>query len=131
MKPTAAELVGRHLYGALDGRESAAAATVLDDASVLHIGGSSGLAGDYQGNGAIDGLLRRMGTLAGGTLRYGAARLSSGSCRQAVLVGRASAVRRGRRLDVHVTFTVSIRNGLVRHASLACDEQRAWDTFWA
>ena len=131
MKPAAGDTIARRLYAALDGRDATAVAAVLDDASVLHLAGASGLAGDYQGGEAIIGLLRRMAELTGGSLRYGAARPVADARGRAVLMGRTSAIRRDRRLDTDVTIAVTVGGGVVREAWVFCLDQAACDGFWA
>jgi ketosteroid isomerase-like protein len=131
MEPIPSEVIARRLYAALDGRDRAALAGLVDDASVLHVAGTSGLAGDYQGEEAMAGLLYRMAELARCSLRYGAARLAADAPGGSVLVGRASATRRGRRLDSDVEVTARIDGGVVREAWLSFVDQAACDRFWA
>ena len=50
--------------------EDRAVAAFLDEESLLHVPGKSGLAGPYQGPEAILGLRHRMASLTAHTLRY-------------------------------------------------------------
>jgi len=131
MNATPGEVVARRLYAALDGRDSGRLVAVVDDASVLHVAGGSGLAGDYQGREAIAGLLRHTAELAGGSLRYGAARSEIDTSGRSVLVGRASANRRGRRLDTEVRIAACIDDGVVREAWVSYLDQAECDRFWS
>ena len=62
-------------YDALLAGNVSAAAVVLDDASVLHVPGKLGVAGDYQGEDAIFGVLGRMAEYTHDTLKLGSPRL--------------------------------------------------------
>ena len=123
--------VARAMYGALDGKHAAAVAVFLDDASMLHVSGDSGLAGDYQGRDAILALLGRMAELTGGTLRCG---VSSSVVRPGdtvVLQGPVLAEREGRTLDTVVNVAVTVAGRLLREIWLDHVDQPAFDDFWS
>lgn len=131
MEPASADVVARRLYAALGARDRSVLTRVVDDASVLHVAGASGIAGDYQGREPITGLLCRMTEVAGGSLRYGAGRLLTTTDEHIVLAGRASATRRGRRLNTDVTLAVYVVDGLVREGWLSFADQATGDRFWS
>ena len=131
MRAASERHVALALYDALDGRDTTAVAIVLDEASVLHVSGGSGLAGDYQGGEAIVGLLGRMADLTEGTLRHSTAHPASEMHGAIVLRGRASGSRRGRFLDTDVEVTVTVRGGIVREAWVSCLDQAGCDDFWS
>lgn len=118
------------IHHALDGRHPADAAALLDDASLLHIAGGSGLAGDYQGREAIVALLSRMDTLTEGSLRCGVAHTSGTAEGALVLVGPVFAVRNRRTLDTFVRVEVLVDRDKVREVWLSYQDQRAFDRFW-
>ena len=120
----------RALYGAFLAREVPAAAVVLDDASLLHVPGSSGLAGDYQGREAILGLLKRMAELTEGTLQFSLSKVLTEDDRAIVLLGRASATRKRKRLDTDVVHVLSLRDGRVRDIWIFHQNQDHVDEFW-
>jgi ketosteroid isomerase-like protein len=131
MNASPRDVMARRLYAALDGRDTRGLVAVVDDASLLHVAGTSGLAGDYQGREAIAGLLRHTAELAGGTVRYGAARSEIDTSGRTALAGRASATRRGRCLEAEVRLAVRVDGGVVREAWLAFTDQAACDRFWS
>ena len=131
MEQTSDEHIARALYQALDGQRTHALAAFLDDASLLHVSGESGLAGDYQGQEAILGLLRRMGELTGGTLRYGESSMTADAGGAVVLQGRVAAGRRGRRLKATARIAVTLEDGVLREIRLAYLDQSAFDGFWS
>jgi len=131
MEQASDERIARALYQALDGRHTHALAPFLGDASLLHVSGGSGLAGDYQGQEAILGLLHRMEELTGGTLRYGESGLTVDAGGAVVLQGRVAAGRRGRRLKATARIAVTLEDGVLREIRLAYLDQSAFDGFWS
>ncbi len=121
----------RALYGGFFAREVPAAAVVLDDASLLHIPGNTGLAGDYQGREAILGLLRRMAELTGGTLQFSPSKVVIEDDQAIVLLGRVSAIRKAKRLDTDVVHVFSLRDGKVREIWIFHQNQDHVDRFWS
>jgi hypothetical protein len=118
-------------YEALDGRHEATASAFLDDVSLLHVSGGSGLAGDYQGEEAILGLLGRMAGLTDGTLRCGASRRETRADGTIVVRGSLVAVRHGRKLDTAVEVKVNINEGTVREVRVTDLHEPAFDDFWS
>jgi ketosteroid isomerase-like protein len=119
------------LYDAIAGKTDTAAEAVLDEASLLHVSGRSGLAGHYQGGDAILGLLRRMAELTDGTLRFRPSRVLTANESAIVVCGRATASRHGRRLDSEEVHVVSLRDGKVREIWIFHEDQGRIDEFWA
>jgi len=119
------------LYDAIAGKGVAAAEAVLDEASLLHLSGRSGLAGQYQGGDAILGLLRRMAKLTAGTLRFRPSRVLTADERAIIVCGHASATRQGRRLDTEEVHVFSLRDGKVREIWILHEDQDRINEFWA
>ncbi len=118
------------LYDALPGGDRAAATALLDDASLLHLPGRSGLAGDYQGPEAILGLLRRTTELTRETMDFGSLRVVAEDARVLVLRGRIGATRLGKRLDGEVLHVLSLRDEKIREAWILSLNQDHFDDFW-
>jgi ketosteroid isomerase-like protein len=119
------------LHDALAGVDVFAAEAVLDDASLLHLPGESGLAGQYQGGEVILGLLARMAKLTDHTLHFSPLRVIAADGGVIVLCGRANATRRGKRLDTDVVYVLSLRQGMVQEIWLFHQDQDHVDEFWA
>jgi hypothetical protein len=128
---TGGDTVARALYRGLGGRDAAALAALLDETSLLHVSGRSGLAGDFQGRDAILALARTMAAETEGTL--GCAAVGSVSRREeaTVLQGRVSGDRGGRHLDVEVRLTVTLDEGMLREAWVEWVGQSEVDEFWS
>jgi hypothetical protein len=118
------------LCDVLAGEDAAAAEAVLDEASLLHMPGSSGLAGQYQGGEAILGLLRRMAELTDGTIRFSPSAVLTANDQAIVTHGRTNATRRGKRLDTDEVHVLSLRNGKVREMWIYHQNQDYVDEFW-
>ena len=103
----------------------------LNDASLLHMAGSSGLSGDYQGGGSICELLNRMRELTDNTLHFSLPQVIATNDRIVVLSGHVDAIRWGRRLDSDVIFVLAVKGGSVREMWLHHPEQGQVDEFWA
>jgi hypothetical protein len=130
MNVLGAEAVARAVYRALDGRHAADVAVHLGDASVLHVDGRSGFAGEYQGPDAILEVLARMADLTDGTLSYGSPEAVSEARGDVIVAGRVRA-RRGRRmLDTRAVVTIGVDTELLRDAWLRHPDQDAFDRFW-
>lgn len=131
MGHTGGSAIARTMYQALDGRHTPALAAQLDEASLLHLSGRSGLAGDFQGRKAVVGLLETMAEETGGTFHCAPVISVTREDRATVLLGRVSATRRGRHLDVVVRLAVTIGGGVLREAWLDWLEQSEVDEFWS
>lgn len=118
-------------YDDLLAGDISAAALVLDDASIFHIPGRSGMAGDYQGKEAILGLLGRMAEYTHDTLQLGSPRLVTEDGRILVLQGHISATAARAQLDTDVIHALSLRGDKIQEAWLFSLNQDAFDEFWA
>ncbi len=118
------------LCDALAGKHVTAAEAGLDDASLLHMPGRSGLAGQYQGGEAILGLLRRMAELTDGTIQFNPSAVLAANDRVFVMHGRTNAARHGKRLDTDEVHIVSVRDGKVREIWTYHQNQDHVDEFW-
>jgi hypothetical protein len=116
---------------ALSGRAPREVEEVLDDASLLHVPGTSGLAGDYQGSEAILGVLRRMASLTDRTLRLGGVSGLVEDERGFRFRGRAEARRARRHLDVSVDVAIAVRGERAVEIWLHHPDQRRVDEFWS
>ncbi|MEA3511179.1 MAG: nuclear transport factor 2 family protein [Actinomycetota bacterium] len=117
-------------YGALLAGDMLAAARVLDDASILHVPGRSGLAGDYQGREAIMGFFSRMAEYTHNTLRFGSSRLVAEDSRVLVVQGHMSATAAGTQLDTDVIYALSLRGDKIQEVWLFSLNQEDFDEFW-
>lgn len=102
----------------------------LDTGTVLHMPGSSGLAGEYQGVEAIMGLLERMTAASGGTLGFATTDVAVGPRGGLRLSGVVRGRRLGRALLLATTIEADVVDGVIREAGLSCEDQAAWDAFW-
>lgn len=102
----------------------------LSDAAFLHVGGGSGLSGNYQGPEAIGGLLDRMTDLTNATIRLTGLNRPTFDGRRVVLEGRAEAIRSGRELSTSVRLELLIESEWVREIWLDCADQSRFDDFW-
>ena len=103
----------------------------FDSACQLHVPGQSGLAGPYQGAEAILGVLRRMADLTGGTLRFVGPRVLTADEHAVAVYGRATATRKGRRLDTDAMHVLALHEGKVSEIWMLFRNQDQVDRFWA
>ena len=118
-------------YDDLLAGDISAAALVLDDASIFHIPGRSGMAGDYQGKEAILGLLGRMAEFTHGTLQINSSKLVTEDDRVLVLQGHIHATATTTELNTDVIHAISLRGDKIREAWIFSLNQDAFDEFWA
>jgi hypothetical protein len=118
------------LCDAIAGKHVAAAEAVFDDASLLHMPGRSGLAGQYQGGEAILGLLRRMAELTNGTIQFSPSAVLTANDRAIVMYGRTSATRKGKTLNTDEMHVLSLRDGKVREIWIYHQNQDHVDELW-
>lgn len=118
------------LTGALPGSGPTAAASHLDDATLLHIAGTSGLAGDYVGREAICALLERMAATTGGTFRFEVLSATVARVGHVRFCGTVSGCRGDRSLTTAATLETTISDACIREIRLSCADEPAWDTFW-
>jgi ketosteroid isomerase-like protein len=122
--------LARWMLEALSGRDAPATESVLDDSSLFHVPGKSGMAGQYQGEEAILGLLRRMAQLTNGTLRYTLSSVLTTHDRVIVLRGRATSTHQGRRLDTETVHVASLEDSRIREMWVFHDDQAHFDEYW-
>jgi ketosteroid isomerase-like protein len=115
---------------ALAAKDLQALESALDEGSVLHVPGRSGLAGRYQGGDAIVGVLRRMAALTNGTLRTSPLRVLAATDHAIVVLGRADGEREGRHLQADAFYILTFRGPTVRDVWVFYENQAHVDAFW-
>jgi hypothetical protein len=118
------------LCRALDGRDVARLADHLDDASVLHVPGFSGLGGDYQGREAIVGLIHRMAAATDGTLHFEVRGSITSRPGFLHVQGRLSGTRNGHLFSAHLSMDGSLASQVFRSIEIRCSEPSALDPLW-
>ena len=111
--------------------EEAEPASFLDDRSLLHIAGSSGFAGTYQGSAAIRALFGHLAYLSRGTLRIDRTRILAESDRVLVVQWRLRAERSSTTLDTDLLAVATIETGTLTEAWLFHSDQPEVDAFWS
>lgn len=119
-----------HAHAALLENDLRSDPTLLDDATILHVPGTTGLAGDYQGRGPILALYARMAELTGDTLRFVPSRILADTDRVIVVIGTEVASRRDRHLETEAIRIYALRDRMVREIWVCHDDQRRVDAFW-
>ena len=117
-------------HGALLENDLLSAPTLLDDATLLHMPGTTGLAGDYQGRGPILSLYAHMADLTDDTLRFVPSRVLADTDRVIVVIGTEIASRRDRRLETEAIRIYALRDAVVREIWVCHDDQGRVDAFW-
>ena len=130
MTPARIEPLIDAVVAALAGSDSSVVACYLDERSLLHVPGVSGLAGDYEGREAICALLDRMAATTEGTLSFETTCTTVASIGQVRLCGNVSGGRGGRSLATTATLETKLSGIHIREAWLSCADQLAWDAFW-
>lgn len=115
---------------ALDGRDVGPLTARLDDTSILHAPGFSGLGGDYQGCEAIVGPLERMTAATDGTLRFEVHHSSTSPSGALRIDGRLSGTREGRLFSATVSVDTTLADQVLRSITLGCADRAAWDALW-
>jgi hypothetical protein len=118
------------MASALDGEGTRVLADFIDERTLLHMPGASGLAGDYQGWDAIYGLIEHMASACAGTLRFETVCTTASGASWVRLCGRVRGARFGRWLATAATLEASIGGSVIREAWLSCADQPTWDDFW-
>jgi hypothetical protein len=119
------------LCRALEGRDLAALRTRLDDDSVLHLPGSSGLGGDYRGEEAIVGVLGRMAAFTDRTLRFEVRRATASGSEALHAEGHLSGTRGGHPFGASVSADVTLTDVVFRTITVDCADVSAWDAVWS
>lgn len=115
---------------ALAGADAKGLRDRLDTDTMLHMPGSSGLAGDYQGREAIMGLLERMTAASDGTLGFTTEAVGAGPSGGLRLSGVVRGRRLGCALSLATSIDIDVVDGVIREARLSCEDQTTWDAFW-
>lgn len=118
------------LCRAFDGRDVGPLAARLDDASELHVPGSSGLGGDYQGREAIIGLLQRMAAATDGTLRFEVRRSLVPHPGALRIEGWLTGTRQRRPLGATISVDVTLAGHALRSITIGCIDRSEWDAMW-
>ena len=103
---------------------------ILDASSVLHMAGSSGLSGDYQGAESISGVLSRMAELTDQTLRFDTREVLIADDETLVWRGRVEATRPVGHLDSEVVCILSLDGKRMREMWLFHVDHDPIDRFW-
>jgi hypothetical protein len=125
-KPRAIEILHRALAEA----NGSATREPLDDGTLLHVPGRSGVAVQYQGREAIIGLPRRMADLTEGTLRFTPSGALTADDQMIVVWGHSSASRQAKRLDTDTAYVALLRNDRVREVWIVHQDQTQFNNFW-
>ena len=124
------EATSQALIDVLNGRNGVAAAAVLDESSLLHVPGRSGLSGRYQGAEAIVGLLRRMVELTDGSMHFSSSDTLNADGRVIVLCGRVVASRKSNSLDTTTAHVAILHRHQVSEMWMVHQDQDQFDSFW-
>ena len=108
-----------------------AAERALDDATMLHLLGRSGLAGDYQGREPILALFARMNELTKGSCRFSPSRVLADTGTALIVRGTQRAVRGKRTLNTPAVHVFSFRDCTIRDIWIIHEDQHKVDEFWA
>ncbi|MDJ0663168.1 MAG: nuclear transport factor 2 family protein [Acidimicrobiia bacterium] len=111
--------------------ELPAAEQALDDATMLHLPGRSGLAGDYQGREPILALFARMNELTEGTCRFSPSRVLADTGTAFIVRGVQHAVRGNRTLSTPAVHIFSLSDCTIRDIWILHEDQHQVDEFWA
>lgn len=115
---------------ALGGEGSAGLSVHLDDRSSLHVAGSSGLGGDYQGDEAISGLFDRLASACDQRLSFDRSCVSTTAPGSVRVCGELAGHRGDRSLAATVIAEVAFVGDTIRELRLECIDQSSWDDFW-
>ena len=118
------------LCRALDCGDLGPLAARLDDASLLHVPGYSGLGGTYEGRESIIGLLRRMASATDGTMRlevHGILAPRRGALR---MEGWLSGTRDRLTARMTVSVELTFAGRVLRSITFECADRSAWDALW-
>jgi hypothetical protein len=115
---------------ALGGGGGAGLSGRLDDRSCLHIAGSSGLGGDYQGDEAISGLFDRLASACDRGLRFHRSCVSVTGPGSVRVCGELDGHRGTRSLAATIIAEMAFVGDTIRELRLECADQQSWDVFW-
>ena len=115
---------------ALGGGGAAALSGRLDDRSCLHVAGSSGFGGDYQGGEAISGLFDRLASACDHSLWFDRSCVSVTGPGSVRVCGELGGHRDTRSLAATVVAELAFVGDTIRELRLECADQTSWDVFW-
>lgn len=115
---------------ALDGRDVGPLTARLDDASVLHVPGFSGLGGDYQGGEAIVGFIQQMSAATDWTLRFEVRHTSTSRPSVLRIQGRLLGSRSGRPFSTTVSVDATLADQVFQGITIGCTDRSTWDALW-
>lgn len=99
--------------------------------ALVHVPGTSGIGGLYQGSEAIAGLARRLRHVTEGTLQFRPTARLTDDGGIVIVWGRTTARRGNRRLETGTSHVGLLRCGRIREAWLLYEDQRQFDEFWS
>ena len=108
----------------------AAMSDLFDDAVVLHVGGSSVLAGQYEGKGATLAWFARVAEITGGTVRLNIRDVLAND-EHAIVLTTTHASLGGRMLDEQGVVVFELKDKKVTQAWMFSDDQEKIDAFFS
>lgn len=102
----------------------------LDDAVVLHVPGSTGLSGEFQGAEAVLGLCAHMNQLTAGTIRFSPFRMLGETHGIVIIEGTVSGARGRSQLESRAVHVFLYRSDRIREIWLFYEDQSRVDEFW-
>lgn len=103
---------------------------LMDPAVVWHEPGRSPLGGDYHGRDGVLDLLRKLGTLSGGTFAFDLVEVLA-TANRAVALHELTARRDDRVLDMSSAVEFEVHGGKITEVTVYHDDTYSFDEFWA
>ena len=103
---------------------------LIAEDTVWHFGGTSSLAGDYEGRDAVFGLFAELAQRSEGTLKLEIHDFLANDDHTVALVHITAGGSHGRTLDVNTADTLHIVGGQVAEFWSFPSDQRAADAYW-
>ena len=123
------DAVVRRLFAAFERKDAFGLRELFAVDAVWRVGGSSRLAGTYQGRREIVRFLGSLPRLTDGTYASRLIDVLASEDRAAVLY-RATGQREGRALDIEQLLLFTLRDGVVIDVLALPSDQKAFDLFW-
>lgn len=102
----------------------------LDEATVLHFAGTSGLSGDYQGRRSVEELFHRMDSLTKGTMRFRQWKTIPAGRESVLLRGYVTASRSDRAMGSDLVFIMTLQENRISEIWMFHLDQAQVDRFW-
>lgn len=118
------------LYDALGAGDFGTVMSLLSDDIKAHVPGTSQIAGEYDGKGAVGGYVGTLAELSGGTLRFEPHDVLA-SAEHGVGLVKDLAERGDRRLAMNNVHVWQARDGVLTELWVYPGDLRAWDEFWS